>query len=88
MATNTEGLISSERFTSSTLDSKLKDLNSTMQSIQGVSQWLISHKKHAKTIVGIWYRDVQKGMLCWLCMIHNYAWNVLAIIIYMQNKSS
>lgn len=52
----------SERFTSSVLDSKLKDLNSTMQSIQGVSQWLTGHKKHAKTIVGIWYREVQKGM--------------------------
>lgn len=55
MAVRTSG------FTSSALESRLRDLNSTMQSIQGVSQWLIQHKKHSKTIVGVWFREIQKA---------------------------
>ena len=55
--------MAAERFTPGSLDSKLRDLNSTMQSIQGVSQWLITHKKYAKTIVGVWFREMQKGWL-------------------------
>ena len=54
-------MASSSRFTPEALDSKLKDLNATLQSIQGVSQWLMNHAKYAKTIVGVWFREMQKG---------------------------
>ncbi|XP_003391384.2 PREDICTED: regulation of nuclear pre-mRNA domain-containing protein 1A-like, partial [Amphimedon queenslandica] len=48
-------------FTPGVLESKLRDLNSTMQSIQELSQWLINNKKHAKSVVGIWFREMQKA---------------------------
>lgn len=48
-------------FSTSTLDKKLKDLNGTLQSIQGTSQWIIRHRKNAKTIVSLWYKEMQKG---------------------------
>ena len=54
-------MANSGKFTPEALDSKLRDLNSTLQSIQGVSQWLMNHKKYAKTIVGVWFREMQKG---------------------------
>ena len=49
-------------FSPGVLESKLRDLSSTMQSIQELSQWLIHHKKHARSIVGIWFREMQKGV--------------------------
>ena len=48
-------------FSASSLDKKLKGLNGTLQSIQGTSQWIIHHRKNAKTIVGFWYKEMQKG---------------------------
>ena len=45
------------------LEKRLQELNTTLQSIQGVSQWLIHHRKHAKTAVSVWYKEVQKGKL-------------------------
>lgn len=48
-------------FSTSALDKKLKELNSTLQSIQGTSQWLIHYRKNAKTIVGQWYKEIQSG---------------------------
>ena len=65
------------RFTSASLESKLRDLNSTMQSIQGVSQWLLTHKKYAKTIVGVWFREMQKGMYSASCI---YIYSLSAMI--------
>ena len=53
---------SSSSFSPGVLESKLRDLSSTMQSIQELSQWLISNKKHAKSAVGIWFREMQKGI--------------------------
>lgn len=50
-------------FSSSVFESRLKELNSTMQSIQDLSKWLIVNKKHAKTAVGIWFREIQKGLI-------------------------
>ncbi|XP_064610444.1 regulation of nuclear pre-mRNA domain-containing protein 1B-like isoform X1 [Liolophura sinensis] len=37
---------------------KLSDLNNTQQSIQTLSLWLIHHRKHAKSIVNVWYREL------------------------------
>ena len=64
--------MATEKFTPGSLDNRLKDLNSTMQSIQGVSQWLITHKKYAKTIVGVWFREIQKGSYNTHTHVHSY----------------
>ena len=50
-------------FSASGLELKLRDLNASMQSIQSVSKWLIHNRKYAKTIVGVWFREMQKGTL-------------------------
>jgi len=40
---------------------KLADLNSSQQSIQTLSLWLIHHRKHSKTIVEIWMKELKKA---------------------------
>jgi regulator of Ty1 transposition protein 103 len=50
-------------FTESALAKKLADLNSSQQSIQTLSLWLIHHRKHHATIVKVWFRELQKGKL-------------------------
>lgn len=40
---------------------KLGELNNTQQSIQTLSLWLIHHRKHSKTIVQVWLREMQRG---------------------------
>ncbi len=48
-------------FSAAALEKKLKDLNSSLQSIQGVSQWLVHYRRNAKTIISVWYKELQKG---------------------------
>ncbi|XP_059163507.1 regulation of nuclear pre-mRNA domain-containing protein 1B-like isoform X2 [Physella acuta] len=48
-------------FSDSNLAKKFSELNNTQQSIQTLSLWLIHHKKHSKTIVQIWYRELEKA---------------------------
>jgi hypothetical protein len=48
-------------FTEVALAKKLADLNSSQQSIQTLSLWLIHHRKHHATIVKVWFRELQKG---------------------------
>lgn len=50
-------------FTQQALEKKLTDLNSSQQSIQTLSLWLIHHKKHCRTIVQIWMKELKKGLL-------------------------
>ena len=54
--------VASGGFSVAAVEKKLKDLNSTIQSIQGVSQWLIHYRKYAKTVVSTWYKEQHKGM--------------------------
>ena len=49
-------------FSDNNLAKKLNELNGTQQSIQTLSLWLIHHRKHAKTIVQVWLRELKKGM--------------------------
>ena len=49
-------------FSAAALDKKFKSLNSTLQSIQGTAQWIIQHRKNAKTVVGQWYKELQEGV--------------------------
>lgn len=52
-------------FSLAALERKLRSVTSTMQSIQDVSQWAVHHRKQAKTVLGAWYKELQKGMaLC------------------------
>lgn len=48
-------------FTEQGLRGKLAELNSTQQSIQTLSLWLIHHRKHADTYVPIWNTELRKG---------------------------
>ena len=48
-------------FSVAAVEKKLKDLNTSIQSIQGVSQWLVHYRKNAKTVVSVWYKEQHKG---------------------------
>ncbi|KAL3860622.1 hypothetical protein ACJMK2_010719 [Sinanodonta woodiana] len=48
-------------FSESSFTKKLIELNNTQQSIQTLSLWLIHHRKHSKTIVQVWLRELQKA---------------------------
>ncbi|XJO76047.1 hypothetical protein BDV3_006625 [Batrachochytrium dendrobatidis] len=48
-------------FEESALVTKLQHLNSTQQSIQVTSQWMIFHRKHAKACVAIWAQELAKA---------------------------
>jgi regulator of Ty1 transposition protein 103 len=48
-------------FTESALIKKLGDLNTSSQSIQTLSLWLIHHRKHNEKIVSIWMKELAKG---------------------------
>ncbi|XP_067652398.1 regulation of nuclear pre-mRNA domain-containing protein 1B-like [Haliotis asinina] len=48
-------------FSDSNFSKKLSELNNTQQSIQTLSLWLIHHRKHSKTIVQVWHREIAKG---------------------------
>lgn len=47
-------------FSDSNFVKKLGELNNTQQSIQTLSLWLIHHRKHSKTIVQVWLREMQR----------------------------
>ncbi|XP_048576525.1 regulation of nuclear pre-mRNA domain-containing protein 1B [Nematostella vectensis] len=47
-------------FSASTLEKKLHDLSNTQQSVQTLSLWLIHHRKHAKTVVQVWNKEIRK----------------------------
>jgi len=42
------------------LTDKLKDLNNSAPSIQGVSLWLLHHRKHYKNSVQVWFRELSQ----------------------------
>ncbi|XP_077542539.1 regulation of nuclear pre-mRNA domain-containing protein 1B [Haemaphysalis longicornis] len=48
-------------FTENALERKLAELNNSQQSIQTLSLWLIHHRKHHKTIVHVWLRELKKA---------------------------
>lgn len=48
-------------FTESGLNKRLKELNSSQQSIQTLSLWLIHHRKYAHTVVKIWAKELSTG---------------------------
>lgn len=48
-------------FTENALIKKLADLNTSSQSIQTLSLWLIHHRKHNEKITLIWIQELTKG---------------------------
>lgn len=48
-------------FSEGALEKKLSELNNSQQSIQTLSLWLIHHRKHCKTIVQVWFKELVKG---------------------------
>ncbi|XP_032520686.2 regulation of nuclear pre-mRNA domain-containing protein 1B [Danaus plexippus] len=48
-------------FTENALIRKLQELNSSQQSIQTLSLWLIHHRKHHAAIVKTWYKELLKA---------------------------
>jgi len=48
-------------FTESAFERKCAELNVSQQSIQGLSQWLIHHRKQSQSIVKVWYKEFLKA---------------------------
>ncbi|XP_044152776.1 regulation of nuclear pre-mRNA domain-containing protein 1B isoform X2 [Bufo gargarizans] len=48
-------------FTEPALEKKLSELSNSQQSVQTLSLWLIHHRKHAASIVGVWQRELKKA---------------------------
>lgn len=48
-------------FSTSSLVKKLRDLTTSQQSVQSLSNWLIHHRKHAKVALEVWQREFTKG---------------------------
>jgi len=48
-------------FSEAALEQKLLELNNSQQSIQTLSLWVIHHRKHCRTIVNVWYKELLKA---------------------------
>lgn len=48
-------------FSEAALEKKLSELSNSQQSVQTLSLWLIHHRKHSRTIVGVWFNELKKG---------------------------
>lgn len=48
-------------FSEAALEKKLSELSNSQQSVQTLSLWLIHHRKHSRTIVGVWLNELKKG---------------------------
>eukprot|EP00794_Sanderia_malayensis_P013519 gene13519-14930_t len=48
-------------FSALALEKKLNELTNTQQSVQTLSLWIIHHRKHSKTIVQSWLKELQKA---------------------------
>ena len=57
-------------FTQQAFEKKLSELNTSQQSIQTLSLWLIHHRKHYKTIVQTWFKELKKGWLIKVIFCH------------------
>jgi regulator of Ty1 transposition protein 103 len=64
-------------FTENALIKKLGDLNTSSQSIQTLSLWLIHHRKHHEKIVKIWILELVKGIFFFFFTLIDYRINNL-----------
>ena len=49
-------------YSSELLQEKLSRLNSTQESIETLSLWIIHHKQYASTSISTWMEDMKSGM--------------------------
>ena len=49
-------------YSSELLQEKLSRLNSTQESIETLSLWIIHHKQYASTSISTWMEDMRSGM--------------------------
>ncbi|KAM6903906.1 regulation of nuclear pre-mRNA domain-containing protein 1A-like isoform 1-T1 [Lycodopsis pacificus] len=50
-------------FSEAALEKKLSELSNSQQSVQTLSLWLIHHRKHSRTIVGVWINELKKAQV-------------------------
>ncbi|XP_075872301.1 regulation of nuclear pre-mRNA domain-containing protein 1A-like isoform X1 [Nelusetta ayraudi] len=50
-------------FSEAALEKKLSELSNSQQSVQTLSLWLIHHRKHSRTIVGVWLNELKKAQV-------------------------
>ncbi|XP_043942375.1 regulation of nuclear pre-mRNA domain-containing protein 1A [Protopterus annectens] len=48
-------------FSEAALEKKLSELSNSQQSVQTLSLWLIHHRKHSRTIVTVWDRELRRA---------------------------
>lgn len=81
-------------FTEQALIKKLADLNTSSQSIQTLSLWLIHHRKHHQNIVKIWVKELQKGnnLFVWKLLRHLIVFKLISaspnrklVFMYLAN---
>lgn len=73
-------------FTEGGLHKRLKDLNTSQQSIQTLSLWLIHHRKYAHTVVKIWSKELLSGNLfgkLFICQFHSFELNIFFIWVFL-----
>lgn len=72
-------------FTENALIRKLQDLNSSQQSIQTLSLWLIHHRKHHAAVVKTWFKELMKGKCVHFLIIWD---NTSYSLLISVNRSS
>ena len=67
------------------LQEKLSRLNSTQESIETLSLWIIHHKQYASTSISTWMEDVRSGMRQLTRFVNNFK---LHVLLYNSFESS
>lgn len=73
-------------FTEAALIKKLGDLNTSSQSIQTLSLWLIHHRKHHEKITVIWIKELTKSMNNFLLIFNKIIHNLLSFLAVPNRK--
>jgi regulator of Ty1 transposition protein 103 len=73
-------------FTSQALEKKLIELNNSQQSIQTLSLWLIHHRKHHKSIVQTWTKELKKGFQLFLFSYQIFIYLFIKMFVEMIAK--
>ncbi|CAN0280644.1 unnamed protein product [Lampetra planeri] len=48
-------------FSESALEKKLSELSNSQQSVQTLALWLIHHRKHSRSVVQVWHRELKRA---------------------------
>lgn len=64
------------------MEKKLSELSNSQQSVQTLSLWLIHHRKHANTIVRVWYNELKKGKGGTFCPRHIHKFSKRVYVMF------